>query len=120
MLSCFSTDGQYITVFCRSKSVMCRLQNKIILLFWLAYAHNLLINQSKYIRHIRYLFSLPECGEGAMYIKCYSNCLPSCYEKRPPICDVNCRVGGCACVPPFIYDEDKMKCVYETDCEFQS
>ena len=65
-----------------------------------------------------FLFSLSACPQGSVYIHCYLDCLPTCYEKRPPICNMNCRYGGCACIPPMILDEDKMKCVMPEECEF--
>ncbi|CAL1278063.1 unnamed protein product [Larinioides sclopetarius] len=59
-----------------------------------------------------------DCPENSFYIECYKDCMPTCFEKRPPLCPLECRRGGCACRRPYIYDEQARTCVRPEDCIF--
>ncbi|GFS67299.1 TIL domain-containing protein [Nephila pilipes] len=60
-----------------------------------------------------------ECPENTVYIECFKDCMPTCFEKKPPMCILDCRYGGCACKRPLVFDEQARKCVHPLNCTFR-
>ena len=61
-------------------------------------------------------FSLSGCpAEDQVYNECGSACAPTCRERNPRPCTLQC-VAGCQCPNDTVLDEESNKCVTVDQC----